>query len=103
MGACISIFVAFTVRAIAYITVYQKIMKFDMKSFAKNCFLKMSVPIVITAIFGILINCFIADDGYVSLIIKGCLVVAVYLLAVFFTGLNKQERNNLLKKVKGDK
>lgn len=96
IGACISICVAYMLRAIVYIIIYQKVMKFNMLRFIKECYVKMSVPLIITIIWGVILNNILIDGGILSLIIKGISVSAVYLIILWFVSMNKDEKNRLI-------
>ena len=95
-GACVSIFVAYIFRAVAYIIVYQRVMQFDMRLFVKQCYLKMSPPIIISILTGITLNCFLQKSGLLFLVLKGGLVTAVYFLSLWLFALSKSERERLL-------
>ena len=95
-GACVSIFVAYIFRAVAYIIVYQRVMQFDMRLFVKQCYLKMSPPIIISILTGITLNRFLQKSGLLFLVLKGGLVTAVYFLSLWLFALSKSERERLL-------
>ena len=71
-------------------------MHLDIPRFAKECYLRMSMPMLLTLAVGFGINHLIADAGWLSLIIKGGLVCVVYAIAVFFLGLGKSDRKAIL-------
>ena len=96
IGAALSIFVAYMFRAIATNIVCYKKMHLDIPRFAKECYLRMSVPMLLTLAAGFGINYLISDAGWLSLIIKGGLVCVVYAIAVFFLGLGKSDRKAIL-------
>lgn len=96
IGAALSIFVAYMFRAIATNIVCYKKMHLDIPRFAKECYLRMSVPIVITLSLGFLMNYIIPDGGWISLIIKGGAVAACYLCATFVIGLSRTERAQIV-------
>lgn len=100
LGAAISIFAAYMFRAIATNIVCYKIMKLDIPRFAKECYLRMSVPIIITLAVGAVMNYFVRGGGWMMLIFKGAVISAVYLMTTFFIGLNKNERSRLCGAVK---
>jgi len=100
VGACISISVAYFLRAILTNIVSQKCLKFNIVKFAKNCYLIMSIPILISLGLGVLINYLVTGSGYLTLVIRGVLVAGCYLLCVFAFGLSKKERKSVLKMLK---
>ena len=99
VGACVSISIAYFIRAILTNVITQKCLKFNVVQFAKSCYIRMSIPIIISLVFGGAINYIISGSGYLTLVIRGVLITVIYLLCVFVFGLDKQERNIVLKKV----
>ena len=100
IGACISICVAYIIRAILTNAIAGKILKFNVKQFIKSCYLKMSLPFIITIIFGILLNLIITANGWIIFIVKVVLVTIFYLFVTCILGLNKEERDFLFSKIK---
>ena len=96
IGACISIFVAYMVRAIALNIIYHRVMKFDIPSFIKNCYVRMAPPIVLTIGFGFLINYLVGDSGWLLFLAKAVAVCLVYLILIILIGLNKNEKRKVL-------
>ena len=94
IGACISICVAYFVRAGALHVIYQKLMHFDIPAFVKNCYLRLSVPILITVSLGFLMNFILPNEGWLMLIIKGVIITILYLSLILLVGLNKTEKTN---------
>lgn len=92
IGACVSIFIAYMVRAVSLLFVYQKVMKFDIKSFAVKCYLRLFIPLTITIGSGVIVNLLLADKGWLVFAVKGVIITACYLLFTFFIGLNKNEK-----------
>lgn len=99
IGACISIFTAYSLRAIIMNIISGKVLKFDMGSFIINCYLRMSVPIILTFILAGLINYFIPNTGWLSLIVQAVIVVVIYLLFICIFALKKEERNSIFSKI----
>lgn len=100
IGACVSICIAYIIRFILYVIVDQKVMKFDMKQFAIHCYLRMTPVVLITLGLGLLLNYFVADAGWVRLLIKAVVIVCVYLITVFLFGITQQERKAVFSKIK---
>ncbi|MBQ7355283.1 MAG: polysaccharide biosynthesis C-terminal domain-containing protein, partial [Clostridia bacterium] len=98
VGSCISISIAYGFRAIALNLLYHKKLRINMWNFAKKCYLRMSLPIVISVLIGALLSNIIPIFGWIGLGIKGALVVVVYLVAVVFVGLN--DRKAIINQVK---
>lgn len=92
LGACFSIFLAYSLRALLYHIVHKKIMKLDIVYFMKKCYFKMLLPILITLLFGVFLNKLIADGGWLILGIKAILLIFVYALGICVFGLTKTEK-----------
>lgn len=92
IGACLAIFIAYTFRAVAYNFVGWKVMKFDIPSFFRKCYMRMSIPIIVTIMLGLGLRG-IECSGWNTLIAKGVLVTIIYGAAVFVFGLNPAERD----------
>ena len=97
IGACISIFIAYMFRAIALLIVYKKVLNLNMLYFVNNCYVKMSIPIIITVILGFLLNYFIKSSSWSSLCLIGLAVAIIYIVTVFIFGLNKTEKQKIFK------
>ena len=100
IGACISICVAYFVRAVLINLVAGKVLKFDIKQFIKSCYLKMLIPFAITILFGVLLNYLITSNGWISFIIKVLIIAFIYLVLVCLLGLNKEEKSFIINKLK---
>ena len=100
IGACLSIFIAYVLRAVIMNVVTGKVLKFNIGSFIKNCYIKMSVPIILTIITAGFVNYFITNDGWYSFILQGAIVVIVYIVYVLIFGLKKDERKSFLSNIR---
>lgn len=97
VGACISICIAYLLRATLYHIVHDKVMGFDMKRFAKQCYVKLLLPATITLSAGFLMNRFANLPGWGGFVCKGVVVVAVFLLSLFVFGVTASEKQELKK------
>lgn len=97
IGACISIFAAYTIRAVAMNIIYYKTLRVDIPRFVRKCYCRMSIPVVGTIVFGIGLNYLLEDSGWAMLVLKGILLIIVYLALVFLIGLEKEERIKAMK------
>lgn len=96
VGACISICIAYMLRLIAYLIVYQRVMHYDMLTFIRKCYVKMSAPIVLSVVAGILMNYFVQGNSWLFVGIIGSVVTIVYFVTLWFVALDKAERNGLM-------
>lgn len=100
LGACVSICIAYSVRAIVLLILYHKILPFNIPAFIKKCYFRISVPIIITIAIGLVMNTFIPDAGWLVLLVKGAAVVFLFGVSVFSLGFGKEEKRALLNKGK---
>lgn len=99
IGACLSIFAAYMLRAVIMNIVTGKVLRFEIFSFIKNCYIRMSMPIVLTFVVASIINYFIPNSGWLTLVLQGGIIVLVYLAFICFLGLRKEERKVLFAKI----
>ncbi|MCI8554137.1 MAG: oligosaccharide flippase family protein [Clostridiales bacterium] len=91
-GASLSIFLAYTLRAVLFNIAHHKVMKLNIPRFIKQCYLRMLPPILLSLLGGVALNAFIRDAGWGMLILKGSLLVALYLVCMWFFGLTGEEK-----------
>lgn len=96
IGSCLSIFVAYTVRAILYHIVHAKMMKLDMCRFIKECYLKMIVPVLSTLIVGYAINQLICVDGWIALMTKGVILLVFYSGITLISYMTREELKQII-------
>ena len=99
LGACVSIFVAYMARAVIYHIMHKRILKLNIWYFIKQCYFRMAPSIVITLALGFVMNYFIPDAGWIRFLIKGIIVVAIYLASTLFLCFNKIERKGFYQKI----
>ena len=80
---------------------YNKVLPFDIPRFVRKCYIKLSVPIILTILLGFAMNMVIPDSGWLVLMIKGGITAFIFGVLVFLLGFNSSERSVLLGKVKG--
>ena len=100
IGSCISIFIAYMIRAVAMNVIAKKVLKFDIRQFIQKCYIRMSFPILISILIGLSINYFIPDTGWLMLLCQGIIVVVVYFLSILLFGVSKEERKSCLNIIK---
>ncbi len=98
LGACVSIFVAYMVRAIIYHVMHQRILRLNIWYFIRKCYIRMMPSIIISLAIGFAINYFISDVGYIRFFIKCIIVASIYLLATLFLCFNREERKGFYQK-----
>ncbi len=100
IGACISICIAYTLRGIIMNVISHTVLKLDILRLAKECYLKMSVPIFLSIGVGIALNSLFNQETWLSLIIKVVIIIISYLITAYFVGLNNNERKKVREFVK---
>lgn len=95
IGACLSIFIAYTCRAILYHIVHEKMMELDMRRFAKECYSRMIVPAILSLFAGYGINRLISSSGWMLLVARSMILISFFLAAAFFSYLTHDERNRI--------
>lgn len=94
IGACISIFVAYSIRAVLYHIVLYKKMQIDILQFTKMCYAKMLPALLISLLGGMLVDRLDFLVGWMELVVKGVSLVLIYLISVIIFGLNSSERKS---------
>lgn len=99
VGACMAIAIGYIANFIYINIVYKKAIHLDMKAFYEKCYLR-TIPILIVSI-GLLfiIFHFIPQVSWMWLIIKGVIVVAVYLLLSLIFSITKTEKEFIKRKI----
>ena len=70
-------------------------MNVNIGAFVKQCYIRMSVPMILSIAIGLLVNHFINIGGWIEFIVDGCVVVFVYFICVLIFGLSKSERGQI--------
>lgn len=100
IGCAIATGISFTIGNIIIINIYYwKKVDIDIPLFWKNI-LKMSIPIVITMMFGYLLNYFIKNYSIINFILKGSIYTVIYGILMWIMGLNKSEKLEILNLIK---
>ncbi len=100
IGACISICIAYLIRAILTNIIAGIVLKLDIKQFIKSCYLKMLVPFMVTFITGVLLNLLITANSWLIFLGKVVIVTIIYVFATCILGLNREERDFIVSKIK---
>lgn len=95
-GACLSICIAYMTRNVLCHVIYHRELPLDIPGFIKACYLRMSVPAVVTVMLGTVLNCCVPDAGWGIFLFKAAVVVVIYTVATLALALQKQERKMFL-------
>ncbi len=97
IGAALAVFVAYLVRVVLMIAVYQKKMDLDMIKFFKDVFLSMSPYLIITFLVGFAMEQFNPlSHGLLRFAVNGTVLVGCFGVLMLLKGFNKYERNLVL-------
>lgn len=96
IGACMSIGIAYLVRDVLLNVIYHRELPLDIPRFIKECYLRMSLPMVLTIVCGLWINRWIADGGWMIFFVKAAMTAGIYCVTTWFLALSRQERRKLL-------
>lgn len=99
IGACISICTAYFVRLICTIVVVHRKTEINIGTFIKECYMKMSIPVVAALIVGTVAVSYIDSQGWLMLCIKALVITMIYGISIYILGLSKTERNKILKRL----
>lgn len=100
-GACIAIFVSFMVRNVILHTVCYKILHLNIFGFVVDCYLRMSIPIIATTVFGYLINLLILPKGWIDFCLRGVAIVTFFFIILLSVGVSKEDRDEIRKRLRG--
>lgn len=96
LGAAISICIVYFIRLIIMNVIYYKVLHINVFSFFKDCYVKMSPPMLITLIVGSLLNQF-TNYSLWGFLIKGALIVILFAILLWNMSLNQYEKSFIKK------
>ena len=74
------------------IWLHDKKMNINIGQFIKACYLKMSVPIIVTAIAGSLLSKQFNQWNWINICVCGIGVILIYAVSILLFGLDKEEK-----------
>ena len=86
IGSCLSIFVAYTIRNIAYLIAHRKYTGVNIFQFIRKCYLRLLIPLIIALVTGSIINHCFATTGWIALIAKGGIISIIYIVSAYCLG-----------------
>ena len=99
-GICFSVFIAYMVRTIGMDFIFYKEMNLDVLHFFKETFVRLSIPLIICLIAGIVLNYLILISGWLGFFVKGVLFCMCYALVIYFLAMNDYEKSLILAPIK---
>lgn len=100
IGACASIWFAYMVRSVICHIVYHRELPLSIPEFMKECYVKMSPPILVTIICGVALNYCLPGSGWILFLVKGAVAAFIYIISAACFGLTKQERQRIMGSLK---
>ena len=97
LGACISICIAYMLKAVIINIISYKVLKLDIPSLIKKCYIRMSLPIVLSIAAGIGLNFLLTKESWLYLMLKAAAVVLIYMITTVFIGLEANDRRQIKK------
>lgn len=92
IGACASICVVYLGRNLANMYLYQKHLRLNMRRFTTECYLKYSIPVLVTLVVGFGYNRIFTSQGWVQLLVEIVVFCTVYMgITVLFFGNNLKQ------------
>ena len=95
LGACASIFIAYTLRVIALNIIYGKVLPVEIEIFLRDVYLRLLLPLLVMVGVGVGLNYLLPYGGWWWLIVKAVAVVLVYLVCLLVFGLTKEDKKGL--------
>ena len=99
-GACLSICTAYFIRDILQNILCHRELPLDIPRFVRECYLRMSVPIVLTVLCGVGLNARIPDGGWGVFLVKAALTTALYLAFTYLFSLDRREKTAILTRLR---
>lgn len=100
LGASLAICISYFIRSIGMNIVYYKKMDINIFEFFNKCHIKLIFPLALTLILGLGLNNLLPIISWYSLVIKGSLVVVLYIIIMWVLGFNKYEKELVKSNVK---
>ncbi len=100
IGACASIFVAYMIRALATNVVSYRKLKINTLLFAKECYLKMSVPLAISLALSVGLSRLVPDGTWLVFVGKAAVIAVIYGLAVLLLGTDRADKQAIRLRMK---
>ena len=99
-GVGISVFVAYLVRTVGMDYIYIKKMSINIYAFCKNTFIKSLIPISITVLVGVFINCVFPETGWLILVFKVAVYCVLYGIVMYWCFMNDFEKELLISPIR---
>lgn len=96
IGAAVSICLAYIIRIVlTWILIYKKL-NIDFKYFVEKVYIKLLVPTGLSLVISFFVIKMINDGTWLSLVIKGSIITIIFAVLMFFLGIEKDKRKNII-------
>lgn len=95
IGVAFSIFCAYLIRTLILNIIYHNELKVDLKTFFKECYIKIIPSILVTFLLTFLV-CQIPLNGWIGLISKGVFFIIVFIVSIWLLALRDNEKKLVL-------
>lgn len=95
MGACVSIFFAYMFRSIFTAVIIELKTEINIKVFAKKCYLRMSVPVILSLAVSYWVLKLIKGLSWLHLVVSGIVIVVIYCVLVYLLGLDSEDKKRI--------
>lgn len=75
--------------------IHFRVLKLDIPRFIKECYFRMSIPVIITILFGTLLNKIFMPKGWLDLMFRGVLVTVLFSIMLYTVGINHEDREKI--------
>lgn len=100
-AVCIAVCFTYFFRTIIMDYVYWRVMKLNMQVFFRDAFGRMALPLLITILVGLSLNHYLkTDTAWFPFLIKCLMFVLIYIIIIWTTGMNEDEKNLLISPLK---
>lgn len=100
IGAAAAIFVSYMFRTAACNYLYKKHLNIKIGAYFKSAYLGWLPAAIITLVSGVFINRLFAQVNFINFILSVLCMAIIYFIIIFFTDLDKELRNKILKRLK---
>ncbi len=101
IGSAVAIFAGYIVGGVIVLNYfYVKVLKINVWRFFKKCQIALSVPFIFVILTGIMLNYFFVEVSWFYTIMKIGILLIVFVLFSYFTGINKYEKDLIFGTIK---
>ena len=95
VGGCAAVCISGMLKNFGLNWIHSRKIGIDIKKFYKDCYIRMSIPILVTCAAGRVLSSVIGDRGIMWLIIKIAVITVLYAVILWLFALNAEEKKTL--------